>query len=589
MHLSWPLKEKLKQRLAAEQGASVHAPGSRPGFALAFPNTYHVGMSNLGFHIIYRQINAGGLAACERAFLPDKKDLAEHLRTNTPLMTLETQRPLYEFPLIGFAVSFEMDYFNLIAMLDLGKIPLLAADRGDQDPIVIAGGPCATFNPEPLAPFIDAFVIGEGEQVVGEILAAWQRGREEGHDREKLLLALAAIPGVYVPRFYADEYNPDGTLAALRPEVGVPAVIGRRWVRDLDAYPGETAVVTADTEFGDMYLIEIARGCGRHCRFCMAGYCFRRPRVRSLAGLQAAILQAQNCRDKIGLVGAAVSDYPDIDALVAFLRAHDLKFSVASLRADSLTPTLARALAASGHKTITLAPEAASDRLRRVINKGIDAADLERAIALAAAAGIPHVRLYIMVGLPSEDDGDIAAIADLARATRRHMAAHGSGGRLTLSINPFIPKPFTPFQWLPMAPRDTVEARLAALRAALKGDKNLEILVEPPKEAYLQGILSRGDRRLGPVLLDAHRRGGPKHFVRALAAAGLDPAFYLYRQRPPGETLPWQHLDMGLAPGYLYQELTRARGEKYTPSCRPGCTRCGVCRPGQEQQGGQTP
>ncbi len=587
--MSWPLKEKLKKQLAAEQGAVVHAPGSRPGFALAFPNTYHVGMSNLGFHIIYREINASGLAACERVFLPGKKELAEHLRTNTPLMTIETQRPLYEFPLIGFAVSFEMDYFNLLAMLELGKIPLLAADRGEADPIVIAGGPCATFNPEPLAAFIDAFVIGEGEQVVTEILAAWQRGREEGLSRRDTLLAFAAIPGVYVPCFYRDEYHPDGTLAALRPTAAVPAAISRRWLRDLDAHPGQTAVVTADTEFGDMYLIEIARGCGRHCRFCMAGYCFRRPRARSLASLEAAIGHAQKYRDKIGLVGAAVSDHPDIDALVTFIRARGLKFSVASLRADSLTPALAQALVASGHKTITLAPEAASERLRRVINKGLDAADLERAVALAADAGIPHVRLYIMVGLPTEDDADIAAIAELARATRRHMAAHGSRGRLTLSINPFIPKPFTPFQWLPMSPQPLVEERLAAIRAALKADKNTEILVEPPKEAYIQGILSRGDRRLGPVLLEAHRRGGPKHWFRALAAAGLDEAFYLYRERPADETLPWQHLDMGLEPGYLLKELERARGEKYTPSCRPGCTLCGVCRPGQGEGGGQTP
>ncbi|MDT8901602.1 TIGR03960 family B12-binding radical SAM protein [Anaeroselena agilis] len=587
--MSWPLKEKLKKQLAAEQGAVIHAPGSRPGFALAFPNTYQVGMSNLGFHIIYREINASGLAACERVFLPGKKDLAEHHRTNTPLMTLETQRPLYEFPLVGFAVSFEIDYFNLLAMLDLGKIPLLAADRGEEHPIVLAGGPCATFNPEPLAAFIDAFVIGEGEEVIREILAAWQRGREEGLAREDMLLSFAAIPGVYVPAFYKDEYNPDGTLAALTPAAAVPAVISRRWVRDLDAHPGQTAVVTADTEFGDMYLIEIARGCGRHCRFCMAGYCFRRPRARSLAGLEETIRRAEQYRDKIGLVGAAVSDHPDIDRLVAFIRAQGLKFSVASIRADSFTPALAEALAASGHKTITLAPEAASDRLRRIINKGIDAADLERAVALAAAAGIPNVRLYIMVGLPGEQDDDIAAIAELARATRRHMAAHGSGGRLTLSINPFIPKPFTPFQWLPMAPRPVVEDRLAAIRAALKADKNTEILVEPPKEAYLQGVLSRGDRRLGPVLLAAHRAGGPKHWPKALAAAGLDETFYLYRERPAGETLPWHHLDMGLEPGYLRQELDRARAEKYTPPCQPGCTRCGVCRPSQGEGGGNTP
>lgn len=584
--MSWLLKEKLIRRLAAEQGAALFAPGSRPGFALAFPNTYRVGMSNLGFHIIYREINASGLAACERVFLPDKKDLAEYARTNTPLMTLETQRPLYEFPLIGFAVSFEMDYLNLLAMLELGKVPLLAADRGDADPIVIAGGPCATFNPEPLAAFIDAFVIGEGEETIREILAAWQQGREEGADRAALLRALAAIPGVYVPRFYTPAYNPDGTLAALRPAPGLPATVGRRWLRDLDAALGETAVVTADTEFGDMYLIEIARGCGRHCRFCMAGYCFRRPRARSLAALEAAIGRAKKYRDKVGLVGAAVSDYPDIDTLVAFIRAQGLKFSVASLRADSLSPALAEALAASGHKTVTLAPEAASDRLRRVINKGLAAAHLERAVALAAAAGIPHVRFYIMIGLPTEDDADIAAIAELARTTRAHMAALGSGGKLTLSVNPFIPKPFTPFQWLPMAARPVVEARLAALRAALRGDKHIELIVESPKEAYIQGVLARGDRRLGPVLLAAHRAGGVKHWSKALAAAGLDEAFYLYRERPPDEHLPWQHLDMGLEPGYLRRELDRARGEQYTPPCRPGCALCGVCRPGQSDEGG---
>lgn len=584
--MSWLLKQKLKHQLAAEQGAVVHAPGSRTGFALVYPNTYHVAMSNLGFHIIYRELNARADTACERAFLPDKKTAAEHRRTNTPLMTLETQRPLAYFPLFGFAVTFEMDYFHILDILDLGKIPLLAADRLDPDPIVLAGGPCATFNPEPIAPFIDAFVIGEGEEVIHQIIDTYHESRGEGADREATLLALAHIPGVYVPRFYQPHYHPDGTLAAVRPLAAVPESIGRRWVADLDAHPGQTAVYTDGTEFADMFLIEIARGCGRHCRFCMAGYCFRRPRVRSLAALQAAILAAKPHRDKIGLVGAAISDYPDIDPLIALIRDKGLKFSVASLRADSLTPVLAAGLAASGHKTLTLAPEAGSDRLRRLINKGIDAADLDRAVALAAQAGIPNIRLYIMVGLPTEDDADLAAIIDLARHTKRHMQALGSSGRLTLSVNPFIPKPFTPFQWLPVAPQPLVEQRLKNLAAVLKNDRGIEILIEPAKEAYLQATLARGDRRLAQALLAAHRLGGPKHWAKAMAEAGLDPVFYLFRPRPGDERLPWDHLDMGLDPAYLRQEMDRALAGKYTPPCRPGCARCGVCPPGPGDQGG---
>lgn len=577
--MSWPLKQQLQKQLAGEQGAVVFAPGSRPAFALAYPNSYHVGMSNLGFQIIYQQINSRSDTACERLFLPDKKNLQEYVRTNTPLMTIETQRPLYEFPLIGFAISFEMDYFNMLRILELGRVPLLSEERGDGDPVVIAGGPCATFNPEPVADFIDAFIVGEGEEVIHEFLDVYHRGQREKLSRRELLLSLAGIEGVYVPRFYQPVYGEDGKLERYDHAAEVPERINRRWVRDLDAFPGQTVIITDDTEFKDMFLVETARGCGRHCRFCMAGYCFRRPRSRSLEKLKQAILSARPYRSKVGLVGAAISDYPEIDELTGFIMEQEMQMSVASLRADSLSQTLVDALRASGHKTITLAPEAASTRIRRVINKGITDEHLEQAVTLAIEAGIPHVRLYIMVGLPFEEEEDITAIAEMARRIKKHMESKGSNGRLTLSINPFIPKPFTPFQWVPMTPASVVEARLKSLQTMLKGAKGIELLIEPPKEAYIQGTLARGDRRLASVLLAANAKGGVKGWKGALKETGIDEEFYLYRERSTTERLPWQHLDMGLEEAYLAQEMQRAADEQATPPCAPGCTRCGVCKP----------
>lgn len=575
--MTWQLKEKLQQVLAAEQGALVYAPGSRQPFALIYPNSYHVGMSNLGFQIIYQQVNSRGDTACERLFLPDKKTAQEYSRTNTPLMTLETQRPLYEFPLIGFAVSFEMDYFNALNILEMGKIPLLASERAEEDAIVIIGGPCATFNPEPLAEFADVCIVGEGEEVIHELLDTYYQGRKQGLGRRQILLSLAGIEGIYVPQFYQPEYKTDGTIREYRRLAEVPAKINRRWIKNLDSYPGQTVIVTDDTEFRDMFLIEIARGCGRHCRFCMAGYCFRRPRNRSIGRIKEAIAAGRKFREKVGLVGAAISDYPAIDELCEFITAQGLKMSVASLRADSLTPALVKALAVSGHKTVTLAPEAASVRLRRVINKGITDRHLLDAVALTVGAGIANVKLYIMVGLPSETDEDITAIVTMARMLKRHMEVLGSSGRLTLSINPFIPKPFTPFQWVPMAEANVVEARLKSIQQALKADKGIEVQVESTREAYVQGVLARGDRRLGAVLLAAQGRGGARGWRQAVKDTQIAEEFYLHRARTFDEVLPWQHLDMGLDASYLEKEFVGAGQERPTPPCVEGCRRCGVC------------
>jgi radical SAM family uncharacterized protein len=577
--LSWPLKEKLQQTLAKEQGAMVFAPGSRQGFALVYPNTYHVGMSNLGFHILYQQINSRGDTACERLFMPDKKTEQEYIRTNTPLMTLETQRPLYEFPLIGFAVSFEMDYFNLLSILAQGKVPLLASERFENDPLIIIGGPCATFNPEPLADFVDVCIIGEGEEVIHELLDTYYQGREQQLSRQEILRSLACLDGVYVPCFYEPVYQEDHCIQEIKKIGEVPQQIHRRWIRELDNYPAQTVIVTADTEFGDMFLMEVARGCGRHCRFCMAGYCFRRPRVRSLATLAATVSEAKQVRRKVGLVGAAISDYPEIDLLCKIIADQNMTLSVASLRADSLTEGLVQALVDSGQKTITLAPEAASIRMRRVINKSITDEHLYAAIMLAVRGGISRVRLYIMVGLPFEQEEDIEAIIAMAQNIKQYMESLGSKGKLTLSINPFIPKPFTPFQWLPMASMPVVESKLKRIQSSLRAMKNIEVLVESPKEAYIQGVLARGDRRLAAVLLATHNQGSSKLFRQELKKAGLNEEFYLYRRRnETSEIFPWSHLNMGIDADYLLNELHKAEAEIFTAPCAASCVKCGVCK-----------
>jgi radical SAM family uncharacterized protein len=579
--LTWQLKEKLQKTLAEEKGAMVFAPGSRHSFALVYPNTYHVGMSNLGFQIIYQQINSRGDTACERLFLPDRKTEPEYIRTNTPLMTIETQRPLYGFSLIGFSLTFEMDYFNFVNILHLGKVPLLATDREETDPFIIAGGPCATFNPEPLAEFVDIFIIGEGEEVIHEILDTYYQSRERGLSRKEILFQLAQLQGVYVPCFYQVEYKDDGTISRISCPEGIPQHVGRRWIKDLDKYEAQTVIVTPDTEFKDMFLIEVARGCGRHCRFCMAGYCYRNPRVRSLEKLEAAIIKAKEFRSKVGLMGAAISDYPAIDKLCNIILDQGMHMSVASLRADTLTEDLVNALATSKHRTITLAPEAASIRLRRVINKSITDKHLFDAIRMSISAGIPHIRLYIMIGLPYEEQEDIEEIVAMAENIKNYMESLGSKGRLTLSVNPFIPKPFTPFQWMPMAQVSVVEAKLKHINSSLRQKKGIEVLVESPKEAYIQSILARGDRRLSAVLLEAHKRGGSKGFKQAMKINMLAEEHYLYRQRDQdNEILPWQLLDMGLDPFYLERELEEAKKEHFTAPCSQGCTRCGICKKG---------
>ncbi|MBQ7454355.1 MAG: radical SAM protein, partial [Selenomonadaceae bacterium] len=413
-------------------------------------------------------------------------------------------------------------------------------------PIIIAGGPCATFNPEPLAEIFDAFVIGEGEiilpQLVDEIISS------EHLPRLQRLEKISQIAGVYVPAF--------------------PKKVSRQWVKNLDDYPAHTTILTDDAEF-NMYLLETARGCGRHCRFCMAGYCFRKPRNRSLEILQKNIAEAKKFGKKIGLMGAAISDYTKIDELCKFILDSGLQMSVASFRADSVTFELVKSLAASGLKTLTIAPEVGSEKMRAVVNKGITEENIFNAIELGLRAGIKNFRLYFMIGLPFEEISDVEAIIDLTARVKKFC-----GGRLTLSVNPFVPKPFTPFQWSSFAKKNYLDAALKILRGQLKNLRGVEIISESVRSAEVQAILARGDRKISQIVVKSE---SAQEFRQNFKSAGLDEEFYL-RERPFEKKLPWDFLDQGFTKKYLLDEFHRAENFLSTAKCFDGCKRCGVCK-----------
>lgn len=542
-------EQELKLRLKKETGYIIHRAGGRIKFALVYPNFYRVGMSNLGIHILYELLNSRGDTSCERFFLPEPKTLIDMEKSNATILSLETQTPLNKFQVVGFSISFEQDYFNVVKILQLGKIKVRADERTNFDPIIIAGGPCATFNPVPLSKIFDAFVIGEGEIILPKLMDVLRETKNL--PREKILGEISEVPGIFIP--------------------SIPKKVSRQWVKNLDDFPAHSVIQTQDTEF-NMYLIETARGCGRHCRFCMAGYCFRKPRNRSLENLKAAVEDAAKFEKKIGLMGPAISDYPQINELCKFIIEKNLPMSVASFRADSVTPELVQALAKSGQKTLTIAPEVGSEKMRRVINKTVTEKNIFSAVKFGMDAGIKNFKFYFMIGLPFEELSDVEEIAALIVRLKNFA---GEGGKFTLSVNPFIPKPFTPFQWSPMADKKYLDAALKILHDNLKKLRNTEIISESLKSAEIQAILSRGDEKISELVAQSDSQ---KKFRELIKKFNIDKNFYLYRERKFDEIFPWDFLDMGMDKKYLLAEFQQAKNLKYTSPCFENCKRCGVCQ-----------
>ncbi len=556
-----------RERLVSE----VHL-GPRPAksadlsVCLAYPNTYPVGMANLGFQAIYGILVRAGVAV-ERAFLPDEPPYGR-------IRTLESGRALSSFDVLAFSISFETDYVHLLDLLAGAGLPLERAARGPRDPLVVVGGPATFLNPEPIAEFVDLFLIGEGEEMVPEWLAVLRRERAKGGDRTALLEASAEVEGAYLPGSWGG-FASDDPRPAPR--------VRRRYVAHLDDAPTRSQILSPEAVFGDMFLVEASRGCEWGCRFCAAGFMYRPVRHRSTRSLRDDVLgEALQHRDTVGLVGAEMASHPGIAALCRDVAARGGRASPSSLKADMIGPELAAALGGGATRSVTIAPEAGSERMRRVINKNLSEHEILRAAELLARGGVASLKLYAMIGLPTETDEDVLAIAELAAKIRNRLAR--GVGRITLSINPFVPKPWTPLQWEPMADRKTLRERAQLLKRAAERIPNATVDVESPREAYWQTLLSRGDRRLAPLMRAVHEAGGAFWPVvqAAVRAGGYEgcpsPDEFVHRRFAPDETLPWDFIDHGVDKRFLLAEWRKALLERQTPPCDVAtCHACGAC------------
>ncbi|HLB13140.1 MAG TPA: TIGR03960 family B12-binding radical SAM protein [Dehalococcoidia bacterium] len=560
--------------------------------ALVFPDLYEVGMSNMGLSILYELINAQPYVLAERAYTPWPDMEAALRRAGLPLYSLESRHPLSQFDIIGFSLGYELTYTNVLKTLDLAGVPLLASQRGEGHPLVMAGGTC-TLNPEPVADFFDLFVIGEGEEVALELLEAYRDWKASGRGgKQDFLERAAAISGVYVPSFYSVTYRGDGTVEALRPAAPAAAErVTRRWLKKLPPPPVRPIVPFVEI-IHDRAAIEVQRGCSRGCRFCLAGVVYRPPRERPVEEVLAAAdeILRNTGYGELSLLSLSAGDYSCIEPVVAELmashRQERLAVSLPSLRMDSFSVGLAEALRTGKRTGLTFAPEAGSQRLRDGINKTATEEDLLRAAQAAFERGWRGLKLYFMIGLPGETEGDVEGIARLAKrllevgrqCTGRHVG-------LRINVACFVPKAHTPFQWAPQADRESLDAKIRLLQQGLRRT-GVNFSWHAPESSLLEGVLSRGDRRLGRAILRAWELGcafdaWAEHFrfdlwQQALAECGLEPGFYAHRERPLDEVLPWAHIDPGVSQSFLRREWQRSLRGQTTADCKTSsCAACG--------------
>jgi radical SAM family uncharacterized protein/radical SAM-linked protein len=583
--------EKPARYMAGEMGAKKKdSPDIR--FILAFPDVYEVGMSHLGLQILYAILNGVDWVAAERVYAP-WPDMEELLRRNgTPLTALESGLPLGKADIIGFTLQYELSYTNILNMMELSGIPLLAQERGEGFPLILGGGPCAC-NPEPLADFFDAFLLGDGEEAVIEIAAVCREWKRSGGTKDELLHRLSDIEGVYVPTLFDIRYDSAGCISSITPLKRGYETVRRRFAADLNTLPYPTApVVPFLKTVHDRISMEIARGCTRGCRFCQAGYIYRPVRERTPEKVLEIIDQAlrNTGYDEISLLSLSTGDYgclaPLLKSLMARYARQRIAVSFPSLRVGSLTMDLVEEIKKVRKTGFTLAPEAASERLRLVINKGITEEDLLRNATEAYSAGWRLIKLYFMIGLPTETMEDVQGIAELAKKVKNMGKQAGCGGEVNVAVSSFVPKPHTPFQWEPQISYEEILGKQQVLRQELRKRK-LNFKWHDAPLSILEGVFARGDQRLGRVLLKAHQLGcrfdgWGEHFSfpkwqDAFLAEGIDPHFY-HRRRALDEILPWDHLDFGVSKRFLQEELDKSGAGVYTTDCRTGqCTGCGVC------------
>jgi radical SAM superfamily enzyme YgiQ (UPF0313 family) len=561
----WQPRERARELLSKEVGYVRKPHGGKLRVALAFPNTYFVGMSNLGFQTVYKLFNAEEDIVCERVFLPPTTELAAQLAAGAPLVTIESQTPVADFDVFAFSVSFEWDYTNVVTLLRLAGVPPRADARTHHHPFILVGGAVTFVNPEPLAPFADAIAAGEGEALIPSLLRAFQGAS----DRDDLLRRLAGERGFYIPSFYDIRYQDDGTISAFEPKPGsgAPIVVRKAALKTTEAVdPPATTIFTPETEFGSRFLIEVVRGCANLCRFCWAGYNYLPVRAFPTERILQLARQARAHSDRVGLVSIALCDHPDIEEILTRLAEMGYSISPASLRLDDLTPKIVGLLRKSGERTITIAPETGSDRLRRVINKTITNDEIIAAAEMIFASGIENLKLYFMIGLPTETDEDLVAIRDLTLQLRDAMLKHGRDrghlGRIIGSVNPLVPKPGTAYQWLPMEDDASIGRKIQRTRSLMAGIDNVYFNIKSERHSFYQALLSLGDRRVAPAIEAAERNGG--NWRAAVAEAGVDADFFVFRDRSGDAVLPWDIIDGGMKADFFRSEFDKAMKAEWT-------------------------